>query len=442
MRAKNALGLLCLPWVLVSSCGDAEIVDDSGHGGAGGEVHGGNAGSPGGGSAGDGPSIGGPDFRLTFEELVLEGDPLLVTHFEFLPGSYEFLATTHTGRVLHYELDGDRARLLGDFEIGDTFAESDCGLLSLTFDPAFDENGLVYLGYCTSVTHSAIVQYHFDPNDYAGIEATKKHILTVGDDDAELPRHAVGKLGFDPRGNLWALFGEKGLGSQARNPNSLLGSVVRLRPLVNGGYEGPDPPNPVLPGSPPIPLMYAYGLRSPWTGTLDAAGRFWIGDVGNNGDQSFEEINLVTEPGLDFGWNLRQGPCQEDCAGQRDPTVSWQRRPIGERELEDSELGASTKRVAWVGLEYRETERDRYDGLMHGKVLYGDMCLGFVRGIEVDEDEKIVFDRHLGHLEGASAWKVGPDGYIYASVYASCLGRVASATPPVSRLVRARLSRD
>jgi hypothetical protein len=424
MKVQRLFWILCLPWGI--SCGDAEVSDVTGYGG---QAHG-----------GAGPSIGGPDFALAFEEIALEGDPTLVTHFAFLPNSDEFLAATQAGRVLHYSLEESATRLLGEFEI-DVFAEMDCGLISLAFDPTFEESGFVYFGHCVSSTHSAITRYEFDPDDYEGIADTRSEVLEVGYDQAKRPVHSVGKLGFDGAGNMWALFGEKERGLNARDPTYPLGAVVRLRPREEGGYAAPVPPNPLFPGSPTIPLVYAYGLRSPWTGALDAQGRLWVADVGGNGDGSFEELNLVTEPGLDFGWNLHQGPCRVNCAGQRDPIRSWKRRPIGDLEFEDPELASTTNRVAWVGVEYREAERDRYDGLMYGKVLYGDMCLGFVRGLEIDDDENVVFDRQLGHLAGASAWQVGPDGYIYAVTYARCLHGL-NVTPPVGKLMRARLSRD
>lgn len=412
----------------------------SGAGGEGGE--GGKRGEGGEGTGGQAAGAGGSAsterFSLSFEEIELDRGPKLVTHFAFLPSSYEFLATTQRGRVLHYVLEGDSSRLLGAFDIAEVYADNDCGLVSVTPDPEFEETGFIYLGYCDSFTHSGIFRYQFDPTDYDEIPNTKVEVLRVGDDSAVKAVHGIGRMNFDRDGNLWTSFGEHGLGFPARDPTTPLGAVLRLRPRQDGGYDAPNPPNPTFPGSSEVPLVYAFGLRSPWTGSLDASGRYWVADVGHVGDNSFEEINLVTQPGLDFGWDLRQGPCQENCSGQTDPIRSWKRRPIGELELEDPELEARTSRVGWVGVEYRETDRDRYDGRMHGKVLYGDMCLGFLRGIEVDQNSNVVFDQHLGHLSGASAWQIGPDGYIYASIYARCTNGLNSG-PPDSKLVRAHL---
>jgi hypothetical protein len=163
--------------------------------------------------------------------------------------------------------------------------------------------------------------------------------------------------------------------------------------------------------------------------------------VGASGEASIEEINLASGPGDNFGWNASAGPCDGACDGVTDPVRWWGREPTGEFELEDPDVEPVINRVAWVGVEYAGVERDRYQGLMTNKVLYGDMCLGYVRGIEVDTSGEVVFDGHLGHLAGASAWKIGSDGFVYAITYARCTHSTNVDLDP-GRLMRARLAVD
>jgi hypothetical protein len=66
-----------------------------------------------------------------------------------------------------------------------------------------------------------------------------------------------------------------------------------------------------------------------------------------------------------------------------------------------------------VGIEYRPTQ-DRYNGLLTGKMLYGDFYLGFVRAIMIDDAGAVVSDGPLGHLDLPVAWQQGKDGYVYA----------------------------
>lgn len=456
MRPELVLAALCGGLLAVSaSCVDEPFVvrgagSDGGSGGAG---DGGQAGAStqagtGGqvGTGGEGASGGtggspAPELHLDFEAVDLDGDPSRVTHFEFFPGSNEFLVATRPGRVMHYELVENRTELLGEFQIPELHVEQDCGLISLTFDPDFDDNHYLYAGICVSQQESAIVRYEFDSEAYDEIGDSEVEIFRAGDSTATSAIHNVGKMGFDEAGNLWATLGDKGVGSNAQDTTTPLGSLLRLRPLPEGGYEAPDPPNPELEDGLDVQVIYAYGLRSPWTGLLDSRGRYWLGDVGASGEASIEEINLVDAPGLNLGWSDTAGPCERNCNGLTDPVRWWARGPTNEFDLADPDEAPAINRVAWVGVEYAGFQKDRYDGLMTNKVLYGDMCLGYVRAVEVDRSGKVVYDAHVGHLEGASAWKVGPDGFIYASLHQRCTHGSSKELPP-GKLMRARLASD
>jgi hypothetical protein len=304
---------------------------------------------------------------LVFDVIELDGDPIYVTHFDFIPGTDEFLATTRDSRVLHYALLGESTVLLGEFDL-DVHVEQDCGILALAFDPNFDENRYLYASVCFSLDDFGIVRLTFDEDDYESIPDSSVEIIHVGYEDTERAQHSIGKIGFDPDGNMWAGFGEKGERSFARDPTSPLGSLVRFRPGEDGGFEPPDPPNPSF-GGDGVDIVYAYGLRSPWTVTLDSRGRFFVGDVGGNGPESFEEIDMIDAPGLDLGWGKHEGPCPSKCDGYTDPVRYWRRTPISDYELEDPDVAAANARVGWVGLEYAEEKQDRYDGLLSGRVL-------------------------------------------------------------------------
>src|SRR5690606_24296057 len=154
-RGKSALGLV--PLLLLAahaSCADGEtvLVKGSQTGGLGGTIavssstESSSTGDSGtGGSTASSTATSDPSsLGLSFESIELDGKPSFVTHFEFLPDSSEFLATTRHGRVLHYLLDDDTTTLLGEFEVP-VFVEQDCGLISLTLDPDFEDNQFIYL---------------------------------------------------------------------------------------------------------------------------------------------------------------------------------------------------------------------------------------------------------------------------------------------------------
>lgn len=367
----------------------------------------------------DGETGSGAVYDYGFDEIALGGDPRAVTELRFVPGTTdEFILLEKEGRVLHYRLAGDgaTAALLGAFNLS-VSAASDCGLLSLAFDPGFEANRVLYFGYCISPTHSRISRHVLDTTDYAATAAGVE-VITVGDDAAPTPWHNVGSMGFDGAGRLWAVFGDKNLNEPAQDAASALGALVRVVPRADGGagYDVPED-NPYAADGSKHGAVYAKGLRSPWRATLDTHGRWFVGDVGG---ARIEEVDMIAAPGQNFGWPLHEGACGADCGGTVPPLIAWDRSLSHPFALEDPRTPRSTRRVVWVGPEYRDRGSDRYAGRLTGHVLYGEFCSGWVRAVRVPLDGGAMEDGLLAHLESISSWDQAPDGYLYAVTYGSC----------------------
>ena len=361
-----------------------------------------------------------PPEWIRFERIALEEEPAQLTGFRFVPDTDdELVAITRDGRFLHYRLGADGGALLGEVQVPNVHVELDCGLLSILFAPDFTTSGHVYVGQCFSGTESGIVRLTFTPPEYEDVAESALEILRLGDPASPQPWHNVGSMGFDPEGNLWALFGDKVVSSHAADPGDPLGGVVRIRVAEDGSITG-APGNPYETDERFHPYVYAHGLRSPWRGAMDAAGRLWVGDVG---DGRFEEVSLVDAPGLDLGWPAAEGFCGADaCRDARDPVVAWHRGANHPYPREDPLSDASGYwRVGYAGLVYAPPEnRDPYAGWLTGATLFGEACMGFVRALEVDDEGDIVRDQAMGHLFGASDWDVRSDGYIYATSFGRC----------------------
>lgn len=96
--------------------------------------------------------------------------------------------------------------------------------------------------------------------------------------------------------------------------NSYSGKVIRINPMTGEGY----PSNPFYDPNDPSSTasrIWAMGLRQPFrmtqvpgSGSTDPAdgnpGLLYVGDVGGN---QWEEVNLINEPGMNFGWPLFEG---------------------------------------------------------------------------------------------------------------------------------------
>jgi glucose/arabinose dehydrogenase len=376
--------------------------------------------------------------RVRFERIETSDDFTMITDFRFIPGTDELLALSKDGRIGHHRLRDGATERLGGFVVSGVHSDLDCGLLSLAFDPDFETNRFIYVSACTSQVENAIFRLEFDASDPASIAATQAEIFTATEPAADRPWHNVGAIGFDDSGALWALLGDKRVTANGQNTANDLSALVRLVPNRTPGGSGstPAPDNPFVDDPERSPYVYAWGLRSPWRGLYDSKGRWWIGDVGSD---VFEEIDLVTAPGQNFGWSTHEGPCEGDCEGFVDPVVGWTHEPTISYIADDEEARPTVRRVVWVGTEYDPGDGpDPYGGRLSGAVLFGDFCVGFVRALEVDDAGTVTRDEHLGHLAFPSGWARGPDGYIYASTFGQCESfNIDDDDPPRSQLYRA-----
>lgn len=375
-------------------------------------------------------------WQLALEPLAIEGELREITDLAFFPDSSEFLALGRTGLVHHYGLGERGASLLGSFQLPGVQASWDCGLIGAAFDPAFAENRFVFFSTCLTGRAAGVLRVTHR-GDYRAIEASTREILRLQAPEGRGMLHRIGSLGFEPDGVLWAMVGDMTSPEDAQDVRNELGSIVRLVPSRDperGGYEVP-PGNAFDPGGPQSPLVYAWGFRMPWRGLRDARGRFWLGDVGGtHGREGYEEVDVVMRAGQNFGWPREIGPASEgaDAAQLEPPLVYWDRSDdhafIREDPGADLDwLREHRVRVAWVGGPYLRDGVDRYQGRLFDRVLFGDICAGFVRAIGLDEAGAIVFHRHVGHLPFLSGLDRAPDGHLYATTMGGCTTDAAAA---------------
>jgi len=377
-------------------------------GGAGAE---GGAGGGGGQGGGGGEGAGG--LGIVFERLDVELGLDQVVDFAFVPGEDEIVVLEKTGRVSHFAFDGESASLLGSFEVP-VFTETDCGLISAAFAPDYPVTHHLYLGYCTTLKSSQVSRFVFEP-PYDAILATEELVIANPEPAASQAWHNVGSIGFEPSGVLWALFGEKTISSNSQDLSSNLGKLLRIVPRqIAPGYD-PAPDNPFIGEADKSPDVYAYGLRSPWKGVRDSEGRFWIGDVGSD---KYEEVNWVSEPGQNFGWNVHEGPCDraidDSCT---EPTTYWDRKSDHPYPADDADAIAAGTRVVCIGAHVEPMVGDPYQGKLDGITFFGDFIIGWIRALRIDDAGAVTFDEHVGHLPHASSWKRAPDGTLYVMTF-------------------------
>lgn len=355
--------------------------------------------------------------RIGFEPIPLEGGAFpALAGFAFLPDSDEFLAVNVFGKVAHFRLEGERAVMLGSFQIPAIYTGGDCAASSIVLDPEFAENNLFYVGYCIDVQYNVIKRYRMSAEKFEDTLYTSANVLAAGDAKADAAQHAMGALSFAPDGAMWATMGDRRREENAQDLRTELGKIIRFIPRKQpntNGYSLPTKGTFISP-RPKSPLVHAYGFADPWKGAFDSRGRYWVADAGGS---VYQEINLMAAAGQNFGWPDSDGRrCSiDDCDAIRPPLRSWDNAADHPFILDDLLARAEEDvRAAWVGIEYRPSPKDLYGGLLTGKMLYGDFYAGFVRAIAVGADGMVADDRHVGHLEFPVAWQQGRDGYLYA----------------------------
>jgi glucose/arabinose dehydrogenase len=186
------------------------------------------------------------------------------------------------------------------------------GLLGLTFDPDFAQNGYFYVNLINTAGDTEIRRYQVsatNPNE-ADL-ASETLIITIDQPDAT--NHKAGWLGFGPDGYLYAALGDGGPGNDpngnGQNIDTLLGKILRLDVSADGFPADPNR-NYSIPADNPFASgagadeIYALGLRNPWRASFDRGlGDFYIADVGQG---EWEEVNIGALGG-NYGWKRYEG---------------------------------------------------------------------------------------------------------------------------------------
>ena len=231
----------------------------------------------------------------------------------------------------------------------------DHGLQSFALDPDFHENGYLYLYYVVDWHHvqffgtpdydpaadeylhdtiARVTRYTVgDPHDPTStVDPASRHIVFGAELDDAIPvcagSHAAGAVRFGLDGSLLLSSGDGyTLGSPltmtclsdgviapkqdvrffaAQLVDSHSGKLLRIDPASGEGLLGNPFYDPLAPDS-ARSRVYALGLRHPYgievrpdpNASPGDVGRVYIGDVG---PQNWEELNVVSAPGQNFGW--------------------------------------------------------------------------------------------------------------------------------------------
>jgi glucose/arabinose dehydrogenase len=166
------------------------------------------------------------------------------------------------------------------------------GLLGLAVSPTFADDHTVYV-YFTAAKDNRIAALTLD----AGAAAfAGQHVILTGIPAAG--NHNGGRLLAAPDGTLFVGTGDAAVKARAQDLGSLGGKILHIT-----GTGSPAPGHPF----PEAPLVYSFGHRNVQGLALDAAGRLWASEFGQN---AYDELNLI-RPGGNYGWPVVEGPSDD-----------------------------------------------------------------------------------------------------------------------------------
>lgn len=204
------------------------------------------------------------------------------------------LAFAPDGRLFITERPG-RIRVLGDGRLAPqpvatlpVAAQGEGGLMGLALDPAFSQNGRLYICYTMSkrgglVNRLAVLTLR---EQRAGDERV------LVDDIPGARVHDGCRVKFGPDGKLYFTTGDAAESRLAQRQDSLAGKILRIN--ADGSVPADNP----FPGSP----IFTLGHRNPQGLAWDAAGRLFASEHGPSGfPGGHDELNLI-RPGRNYGW--------------------------------------------------------------------------------------------------------------------------------------------
>lgn len=301
----------------------------------------------------------------------------------FAPDGRLFYTEKETGRVRVVSADGERQREPVIEVPTDAFIER--GLLGITLDPNYTENGYIWI-------------YHTQPNTIEPPYPINKVVRFreengIGTDPIDMlavpvvtreGHHNGGNLRFDETGYLYVSIGDYGDANFAQEITAMPGRIHRFAVVDDALVPAPD--NPFEENS-----TLAYGLRNPFDFDFDLNGIDLI--ASENGPTCDDEINLII-PGGNYGWQPNYD-CNATSGRFVSPIISY------------------TPTEALTGVLV-------YDGEMfpewYGDVFYCGWNRGRMWRGTFDEQRTRFADTHVMDLDGeicSTDVEIHPDGSIY-----------------------------
>lgn len=201
-----------------------------------------------------------------------------------------YLSEKMTGRL--WQIDHENYRVIKTFPMVPFLGHYETGLLGITLDPYFEQNGYIY---CYFTEGASIKDMK---NKIVRIKENGQNEEMVLDNIPAGRIHNGGILAFGPDKMLYIGVGvQNEIKEKAQDINWLGGKVLRISADGSIPLDNPFPNSPV----------YSYGHRNIFGLAFHPkTGKLYIGDVGPDNN---DEIDII-EKGANYGWPQVVGPSE------------------------------------------------------------------------------------------------------------------------------------
>lgn len=198
-------------------------------------------------------------------------------------------------------------------------SDNEQGLLSMIFDPAFEENRFFYIFYTRPAgptqlaPQNVIIRYRLNEEN-KGVDPLQLFAIDVPADKGD--QHNGGRLRFGPDGFLYFSLGDMGSASSGQRLDTPLSKIHRV--AIIGNQLLPAPGNPT-----PGQTVWATGVRNTFSFIFDPVSQGILAT--ENGPSCDDEINLIYA-GQNYGWSADvdcDDPLPMRQLDGRPPLISW-----------------------------------------------------------------------------------------------------------------------
>ena len=274
----------------------------------------------------------------------------------------DVLIAERTGALKWYSAESGEVKVLKQFDVAlkKKGLSRETGLLGVTADPDFMENGWIYVYYSPERKEvHRLSRFTFRSGEFN----KEKTLLEIKQTREEGVCHEGGSLAFDSAGNLFLSTGDntnpfksngyaplderrgnEEINSQrtSGNTNDLRGKILRIRPTKNGKYDIPEGNLFSKNQKETRPEIFVMGCRNPWRIGVDQRTNvlYW-GDVGpdarkdsDRGPKGYCEVNQAAEAG-NYGWPYFVADNQAYAA------FDFKKEEVGEKFIPEAPVNSS-----------------------------------------------------------------------------------------------------